>query len=180
MRSAVVLAPLLVAAWLPIAGQQNAPIVLRAGAEITAPILLPSAPTVSTPKHCDELDGIVKFAATVDTAGIPHELKEIEASDRRLVDFATELAEAQHFKPATLDGSPTTVFIELTVGLHTCAQREKDPADPDFYRLSLRAHPLMAIAVVAHPAAEVVALQTRKEAIPTEQVGGHISAPSRR
>lgn len=177
MRYAFALAPLILFAWLPVVGQEVVKGVRTGATEISAPVLLPSTPTVSTPRHCDELDGVVKFSVMVDTAGLPSEVKEIEASDLRLVDFATELAETQHFKPATLDGSPTSVFIELTVGLHTCAQREKDPTDQNFYRLTLRAHPLMALAIVAHPPAEVVVLRTRNEAIPTDQVGGHISAP---
>jgi len=45
---------------------------------------------------------MVSFYASIDTADVPHELRSIEASDRRLVDFATQLAESQRFKPAML------------------------------------------------------------------------------
>jgi TonB family protein len=145
--------------------------------DLTAPVLLAPTLTVSTPKHCVELDGVVKFAAMVDTAGLPYELKALEASDPRLIGFATEVVEAQRFKPATMDGSPTAAAIELTVALHTCAQREKHPTDESFYRFSLRAHPLIALAVVAPPAAQEAAPAKPTEAVAPEKVGGHISAP---
>ena len=100
MRYVSALALLFALAWLHATGQQNVEALQTAEAGPTVPVLLPSATTVSTPKHCDELNGFVKFAATIDTAGLPHELKMLEASDRRLVGFATEIAEAQRFKPA--------------------------------------------------------------------------------
>jgi TonB family protein len=104
-------------------------------------------------------------------------LKMVEASDRRLVRFATELVETQRFKPGIIDGSATAVPVELTLGLHTCAQREKHPADENFYQFTLRAHPLIAIAVVA-PLAALEAISTPlTEVAPAGQVGEHISAP---
>jgi TonB family protein len=163
--------------WLPAAGQQNAQVIPSAGAELTAPVLLPPSATVSTPKHCDELDGVVKFAAMIDAAGLPESLKMLEASDRRLVGFAMELVEAQRFKPGTIDGSNTAVAVELTVGLHTCAQREKHPTDDNFYRFTQRAHPLIALAVVAPPATRAMVSTSHTEASTAEQVGGRISAP---
>jgi len=158
----------------PSAGQQDVN-TIRAG--LTAPIPLPSAPTVSTPKHCDELDGIVKFAAMVDPTGLPQELKALEASDRRLIGFATEVLQSQRFKPATLDGSPTKAAIELTVGLHTCAQREKHPTGDSFYQFTLRAHPLIALTVVAPPAAQEIAPAAHTESVATEQMVGKVSSP---
>jgi TonB family protein len=139
--------------------------------------LLPATLTVSTLKHCDELDGVVKFAAVVDAAGLPQSLKTLDASDRRLVGFATELIQAQRFKPGVVDGSATAVAVELTVGLHTCTQREKHPADENFYRFTLRAHPLIALAVVAPPVASESASAAHAQANPAEQVGGRVSAP---
>lgn len=177
MRFVFALVPLIGAGWLPAAGQQNVLAVHPAVIGPTAPALLPFALTVSTPKHCNELDGIIKFAVTVDTAGLPQKLSLLEASDRRLIGFATEVVEAQRFKPATMNGSPTKVPIELTVGLHTCAQREKHPTDDNFYQFTLRAHPLIALTVVVPPAARETAPAERKEALATEQVGGRISAP---
>jgi TonB family protein len=133
--------------------------------------------TVSAPKHCDELDGVVKLAGIIDDAGLPRELKTLNASDIRLAGFATKLVEAQRFKPGAMDGSTTAVAVELTVGLHTCAQRQKHPVDGDFYLFTLRAHPLIVLTVVAPPAAQEIISSARTKAATAEQVGGHISAP---
>jgi TonB family protein len=164
-------------ALLPAFGQQGAQAILPAGAGLTAPVLLPPILTISTPKHCDELDGVVKFATMIDTAGRPQGLKTREASDQRLVGFATELVEAQRFKPGVINGATTAVAVELTVGLHTCAQREKHPTDENYYRFTLRAHPLIALAVVAPLVAQEIVSSARTEAVIAEQVGGNISAP---
>lgn len=104
-------------------------------------------------------------------------MKTLEASEPRLIDFAFEIIKAQRFKPATMDGSPTAVAIELAVGLQTCAQREKQPTDGDFYRFTLRAHPMIALSIVAPPAAQENVTGTHTETATAEQVGGHISAP---
>jgi TonB family protein len=164
-------------ARLPVAGQQEAQSIRPVGVEPIAPVLLPPSLTVSAPKHCDALDGVVKFTANIDAAGLPREVKMLEASDRRLVGFATNLVETLRFQPAVLAGAPVAVTVELTVGLHTCAQREKHPADVDFYQIALRAHPLIALAVVTPPLTQDIVSPVRTEAATTEQVGGHISAP---
>jgi TonB family protein len=177
MRFSFALLPLIVVGSLTAAGQQDARSVRSTGAEITAPVLLPPTMTVSTPKNCAELDGVVKFAATIDSAGLPHDLKSLDASDFRLVGFATEVAETQRFKPGMIDGEPEAVSIELTLGLHTCVHREKHATDGTFYQFTLRAHPLIALTVVAPPPARRIAPAAHPEAIATEQVGGRISAP---
>ena len=177
MRYGFAITTLLVLCWLPATGQQGGDVIGTTEPEVTAPVLLPSTPAVSNPKHCDELDGVVKFAATIDTAGVPQNLKALEVSDRRLVGFATEIVGGQRFEPATIDGSPTTANVQLTVGLHTCAQREKHPTAESFYRFTLRAHPLIALTVAAPPAAQKIAAAAQTEAFAAEQVGGHISAP---
>jgi TonB family protein len=133
--------------------------------------------TISAPKHCDELDGVVKLTAIIDDAGLPRELKTLDASDLRLVGFATKLVESQRFKPGAINGSATAVAVELTVGLHTCAQRQKYPTNGDFYLFTLRAHPLIALTVVAPPATQEIVSSAHTEATIAEQVGGHISAP---
>lgn len=177
MRCTFAIAFLLMNPWLTAGGQQNTPALGPPGAGIAAPVLLSPSVTVSTPKHCDELNGVVKFAATIDAAGLPRALKTMEASDRRLIVFATELVEAQRFKPGVIDGSATAVDVELTVGLHTCAQREKHPTNDNFYQITLHAHPLIALAVVAHQAAHETISATPGEVVPAGEVGGHISAP---
>ena len=121
------------------------------------------------------LDGIVKFAAIVNATGLPQKLRAIEASDRRLIGFATEVLETQRFKPATMNGSPATAEVEFTVGLHTCALREKHSTDENFYQFTLRTHPLIALTVAAPPLAPEIAPAARSEAVPAEQVGGRIA-----
>jgi TonB family protein len=177
MRYGFILIPLFLFAPLTATCQQDMQTARPAGAEIAAPILIPPSLKVSTQKHCDELDGFVRLSATIDAAGLPGELKTLEASDRRLVGFATKFIAAQRFKPGVIDGSVAPVPVELTIGLHTCAQREKLPTDGDFYNITLRAHPLIALNVVTPPATQVIALPVRAEASVGEQVGGHISAP---
>jgi TonB family protein len=177
MRCVFALIPFFVLAWLPAAGQQNAQTVGAAGAGVVAPVLLPTTVAVSTPKHCEEFDGVAKFAATIDAAGLLHELKVLEVSDRRLAAFATEITEAQRFTPATVNGSPKAVAVELTVGLHTCAQHEKHSVDGNFYQFTLRAHPLIALAVAESPAAQEVVSPAPTQVTTVEQVGEHISAP---
>jgi len=177
MSYELALVSVLVLTCLPATSQKNAQDIPTTGAKSTAPILLPQVLTISTPKHCDELDGVVKFAAKIDANGLPQGLKVLEASDRRLQGFATELIEAQRFKPGTLDGLNTAVSVELTVGLHTCAQREKHPTDGNFYRFTLRAHPLFALAVVPAPAVQETVPAPPTEAVTVEPVGGQISAP---
>jgi TonB family protein len=177
MRYVFAIAYLFMLAWLPAGGQQNTLAIRPPGAELTAPSLVSPTVTVSTPKHCDEFNGVVKFAATIDAVGLPHALKALEASDRRLIGFATELIQAQRFKPGVVNGLPTAVAVELTVGLHTCAQREKHPTDDNFYQFTLRAHPLIAMAMVAPPAEPETASAAVTEGVPAGQVGEHISAP---
>src|SRR5579862_8728471 len=114
MRYVFAIASLLILTWLPAEAQG-----------LTPPVLLPQTVAVSTPKHCDQLNGLVKFAATIDANGFPRAVKTLKASDWRLIGFATELVQAQRFKPGAIDGLAADVAVELTVGLRTCAQREK-------------------------------------------------------
>jgi TonB family protein len=166
MRYVFAIASLLILTWLPAEAQG-----------LTPPVLLSQTVAVSTPKHCDQLNGLVKFAATIDANGFPRALKTLEASDWRLIGFATELVQAQRFKPGVIDGLAAAVAVELTVGLRTCAQREKHPTDENFYKLTLSAHPLIAMEMVAPPAAQEVVSETHTSSAPAEQVGEHISAP---
>ena len=87
MRYELALVSVLVLTCLPATSQKNAQDIPTTGAKSTAPILLPQVLTISTPKHCDELDGVVKFAAKIDANGLPQGLKVLEASDRRLQGF---------------------------------------------------------------------------------------------
>jgi TonB family protein len=162
---------------LPALGQQNAHPTLPVESEITAPVLLPYSMAIATPRHCEAFDGTVHFAASIDAAGLPHVAKALDASDSRLVAFATEFVNAQRFKPASIAGAPAAVPVELTVGLHTCAQHERHAAEDNFYRFTLRTHPLIALSVVAPTAAQEASLPTHSASALAEQIGGHIGAP---
>ncbi len=179
MRSVVTAVILLifVHASVPAFGQQDMPQISSAIAGLAAPVILPSNSTISTPKDCVEFNGVVRFSTMIDSAGVPRVLKTTEASDERLVSFARKLIEAQRFRPAVLNGSATAVAVELTVGLHTCAHREKAPIDNNFYRFTLRAHPLIALAVVASPTMQEAASEPIAGQARAEQVGQGISAP---
>jgi TonB family protein len=61
--------------------------------------------------------------------------------------------------------------------MHTCARREKRPTDDKFYQFTLNAHPLIALAVIAPPEKHEADSGIVTEMLPTEEVGGHISAP---
>lgn len=177
MRYLVALGPIFLCAGLAASGQQNADSVHSQETEITAPVLLPSTPTISTLKHCDELDGVVKFAATINTLGLTQELRVLDSSDYRLTGFATKLVEGQRFKPGIISSSPAPIAVELTVGLHTCAQREKHPVDDNFYQFTLRAHPQIALAVVATPTKKEMAPAEPTAVVVTDHTGGKISPP---
>jgi TonB family protein len=177
MRLIFVYATFFMLAWMPAAGQRKADTASPAAAALIAPVLLPTDVTVSMPKHCEELDGIIQLDAVIDAAGRPHELKALRASDPRLIGFATEVIEAQRFVPGTIQGAPTAVAIELTVGLQTCAEREKHPTNNNFYQFTLRAHPMIALAVVVPQAQQETHSATSKQGATVEQVGGSISAP---
>lgn len=177
MRFILVLGSLCLFTCLKAACLQNADAIHPAADVLTAPVLEPSNIAVSTPKHCDELDGVVKFSGVIDTAGLPHELRVLDASDSRLVGFATQVMESQHFKPATLKGSPVRAAVQWTVGLHTCAEQQKHPTGGNFYQFTLRAHPLIALAVSAFTTEQKAVSAPFTQVETVESAGGDISAP---
>jgi TonB family protein len=177
MRCVFAFALASVFACLPVSGQNDPGTISLSNAGLTAPVVLPSATALTVPKHCEELNGMVRLAATIDSAGHAQGLKVLEASDRRLADFATEVIQAQRFKPATLNGSPQKVDVELSVGLHTCAQRDKHATDENLYQFTLRAHPLIGLAVAVAPAAREAVAAVHTQAVAVEQMAANISAP---
>jgi TonB family protein len=177
MRYMFLLAPLFLFTCIPAFGQQDTQASRSTGDEATAPALLAPSLTITLPKHCDALDGVVKLAATIDETGLAHALKTLDGSDPRLAGFATQLIEEQRFKPGTIHGAATAVAVELTVGLHTCAQRQKHPTDGEFYELTLRAHPMIALKAVASLAELKDVMAANAVSAASEDVGGSVSAP---
>jgi TonB family protein len=176
MRHFLALALLLLTLSAPVLSQQSQSGSQPVQEKIVLPVLLPVRVAVSAPDHCEEFNGVVKFRADIDTAGIPHALKPLAASDERLVTFAARLLEAQRFEPGTVGGSPAELSVELTAGLHTCAQRVAQPTDGNFYRFTLHAHPLVAVSLSSAVATLEEASATSAE-IPVEKIGGRVSAP---
>lgn len=177
MRYTFVISSLFILVSLSAASQQSALSIRPLGAGLIAPIILPSNEVIAPQKNCVKFNGVVKFAATVDTVGLPQTVKMLETNDQRLAGFAAEIIKTQRFKPGTINGSATAVAVELTVGLQTCAQREKHPTDDNFYEFTLRALPLIAMSVLTSTAVQEPVSTPHTAAGPVEQVGKHISAP---
>ena len=172
MRRAFALALFLLLTRFPLPGQQNG-----SSSGITAPVLLPDTSTIQTPKNCVPLNGMVQFSATIDASGVPHITQTLESSDQRLTSFASEQLLAQRFKPGSVNGAPAAIPVALTIGLHTCAQREKHPAGDSFYSFTLRTHPLIALSVASPAAAQQAAPSAPATLATAAQVGGGVSVP---
>ena len=158
--------------------------VYYAGPGVTAPQLLPLAVSVSLPDPCNQLNGMVRLSATVDSTGAPHNVAVIRADDPLLGSFAVSLLSDGHFKPGTSTAPPAAVAIELTVGLETCAVQVKKGKDRGQYTLMLHAHPLIALNLTPPPAADAGSSVSAGDALPSAdsigkplQVGGPIGAP---
>jgi TonB family protein len=158
MRCKFAFAPVVLFASLTAIGQQAAPAVSPAtaggqtvryaGPDIVAPEMLPPDVSVSFPEHCSGLNGVVRLSAVVDAKGVPHDIKVLSSDDSRLSNLAIGLADALQFKAGTENGAAVPVAIELTFGLHTCAQSAKAVGDE---KLIMRAHPLIAMRVSPPP-----------------------------
>jgi TonB family protein len=138
------------------------------GPGVTAPVLLQDPAEVSSPRRCDELNGVVKLTAVIDANGIPRDVKSLQADDAVLGSFAVDLIQAERFKPGSYDGIPASVAIEFVLGLQTCVRRDKNAGDTQ-PTLTLKAHPVQSFALRAAPDSDAPS--------PPYPVGGEISAP---
>jgi TonB family protein len=129
----------------------STPTAYYAGPGITAPKLIPIDFSISTPKRCIEIDGVVKLSALVDRNGLPHEVRMLESDNAHLSTFAIALVASQAFKPGTYNGVPASVAIELTAGLHTCAQLAAHGHGIDENGMTLRSHPFIVIGLLPQP-----------------------------
>lgn len=164
----------------------NLQAVFYAGPGVTAPQILAPEVSISRPKHCDELNGVVKLSAVVESNGIPRNIKALYSDDARLDNFAAGFIAAQQFKAGTHNGTAAAVAIEMTVGLHVCAPRMKAAGKQDSNQLILLAHPIIAMDIAPSPKkwieaskrTPVLASQAARGNISSfYQVGGKISAP---
>jgi len=72
------------------------------------------------PKYTEEgrlsrIQGVVILEAVIDAAGDVHNVKVLKGLPMGLSEAAVEAARQWKFKPATLDGRPVPVFLNLTI-----------------------------------------------------------------
>jgi TonB family protein len=121
----------------------------------------------------------------MDAKGVPHDVRVLRSDDSRLSNLAIGLVEAQQFKAGTDNGATVAAAIELTVGLHTCAQKAKAIEGNEKYELILHAHPFIAISVSSPPSAPGVASVGSANGSPAVsnnvpspyKIGANVSAP---
>jgi TonB family protein len=153
-----------------------------AGPGVIAPALFPPEVSISLPKHCIQLDGVVKLTALVDENGLPRSIQTLRSDDARLSGLAIAFIAAQRFKPGTYIGAPAAVAIELTAALHACALPAKKKIAQENTALTLSSHPFLEIAILNPPSASTetanpvpsVSTSSSKAA---DRRNGKISAP---
>jgi TonB family protein len=154
-----------------------------AGPGVTAPELYPAGVSISLPRHCVQIDGVVKLSAVVDENGIPRSIQTLHSDDARLGNFALEFVAAQRFKPGTYNGAQAAVAIAVTAALHTCAPPMKRKIAQDNATLTLSSHPFLGIDILTPPAGSPettnpVPAASISSSVATDQGGGRISAPT--
>lgn len=155
--------------------------VYYADSGVTAPVLFPPEVSISLPRHCIQVDGVVKLTALVGENGVPRDVQTLRSDDARLSDFAVALVAAQRFKPGTYNGAPAAVAIGLTAALHTCALTTKKKIAPEDVILTLSSHPFLRIAILNRPSASQPTAHPAPAApgsIATGEPGGKTSAPA--
>lgn len=198
MRTRNGLAHALLLLPLAAAGQQAAPAAFPAqakdptigyaGPRITAPEMVPANTAVPAPPQCDEVDGVVRLSAFVDADGQLRDVRALHSDDARLADLAIGVVEAQRYRAGTRDGAPVATAVELTAGLHACAQGGSGEGGREGSGLILRDRPFLAMRLSspAPPAADAgsgtsggaQAASGQDHSIhPAYRVGGSISAP---
>ena len=161
-----------------------------AGPGVTAPELYPPTVSISVPRRCIDLDGVVKLSALVDENGVPRDIQTLQSDDARLSDFAAALIAEQRFKPGAYNNSPAAVAIAVIAALHTCALSTKKKFAEENTSLTLRSHPFLGVAVLAPPSAPPTPPPPASTPAPTDRsgpspdstsgtckIGANISAP---
>lgn len=187
MRSQFALALSIVLVAAHAAGQQSAPslttsappaapTVYYAAPGVTAPGLLPSNLTIAPGRKCQPLDGAVTLSGVVDADGSPRDMKPLGSYETALDKLAISLVSAERFKPGTHNGTPSTVAITIEVGLQTCMKRVHGGYSTEASQLTLRSHPVQALAVRSeHVAAR--ATPAANSTPGTYKIGDSVSAP---
>jgi hypothetical protein len=126
--------------------------VYYAGPGVTAPQLLSSSISISSPRNCSHYDGIAKLSAVVDDNGFPRNIN-FQSGDPRLTNVAIGILTEEQFKPGTHNGTQAATAIAATIGMQTCMRPIKNADDGEAYEYTLRSHPFTAIEILAPPSA---------------------------
>ena len=174
----------------PALAQPPSVTVYYAGPNVTAPELYPPTVSISVPRRCIDLDGVVKLSALVDENGVPRDIQTLQSDDARMNDFAAALLAEQRFKPGTYNNSPAAVAIAVTAALHTCLLPTKKKLAEENTLLSLRSHPFIKVTVLAPPSGPPTPPPPAPTSAPTDRsapsldsssaaykIGANISAP---
>jgi TonB family protein len=144
-------------------------------------VLFPPSVSISLPRQCIQLNGVVKLSALVDDNGFPRGIQTLRSDDPRLSDFAIGLVAAQRFKPGTYQGVPAAVAIEVTAALHTCVIPAKKKSVQENTSLTLSSQPFFGIAILTPPVssetANPVPSASTSSPVAAGRRDGGISAP---
>jgi hypothetical protein len=124
--------------------------VYYAGPGVTAPQLLSSSISISSPRNCSHYDGIAKLSAVVDDNGLPRNIN-FQSGDPRLANVAIGIMIEERFMPGTRNGAQAATAIAATIGMQTCVRPLKNADVGDSYEYTLRSHPMIAIEFLAPP-----------------------------
>lgn len=160
--------------------------VYAVGPDVTAPELLsPDQVPITTEKCKRKVDGEVTISVLIDAAGKPHIIWFIHPSDTALDQTASDIVDADRFKPATHDGVPVAVSQSVEVDLQSCVEETKDDAGKKAYRLMLRSQPVQKFGTAPQSSQQSAYLSEMRywtisgEGAPeVYRVGGAVTAPA--
>lgn len=176
MRREVFVISIFLLAALSASSQQSMPAINYDGPGVNAPVLMPSAVTVSRPPKCEQIDGLVKLNAVIDRTGVPNDVAVISSDTAALNDFAAQWVSEQRFKPGTVSGTTAAISVMLAVGLHTCVAHTRASGE-HIPELELSAHPFVVVTINAQAQVTQESGAVPTPEVKTEAIGGRVSAP---
>ncbi|WP_263352528.1 energy transducer TonB [Acidicapsa acidisoli] len=146
------------------------------GPEVILPELLPPPESLKHDDECvRELKGYVKLSLLVDSEGRPRNVTFNRPQGNELDQLALLAAEADRFKPGTLNGVPVASAIIIEMRLHGCVVSTKD--SPGNNRLALKFRNLPDQKIDTAPEAEDEVTLTPDGIQKVERVGGKVLPP---
>jgi TonB family protein len=113
------------------------------GPGVTPATLLPlDLPPITAEKCKQKIDGKVDLSVIVDSAGRPRNIMFLHPLGTDADRFALQIANADQFKPGTVDGKPVAVAQTLKVKIQSCVVESKDSNGQKSYALKLRTIPV--------------------------------------